>query len=399
VALGAVASGALQAAAKRVILSKEAYTMAAAVDSILGPGALDALEGADGLCHGLPRGAYTSEAFLALEAERVFARNWAFVEFAHALPGPGDMVPLTLAGLPILLVRDKTGGVQAFHNVCRHRGHSLVDKPCRGKKFIICPYHAWRYGLDGGLKATPHFAGYHDSTPTGFQAADHGLKPIRVGVWHDWIFVNLDGQAPPLADSMAPLAAQLEGLDFAKVTPLVTLDFGVVQANWKFLVENFVEPYHVPFVHSRSASGQPLGDHRMIIDGACFGCAVDVAEAPAKKRTDALAMSSRYLALFPNFIFGRYFPDELGVYVTLPEGPGRTRQRRAIYHVGDDPPDAATLEGLKRLWSKVHGEDHAMVEGLQRGRASPVLDDGGLLSPHWETAIRHFHKLIADAVR
>ena len=81
-----------------------------AIDSAM----LDALEGADGLFHGLPRGAYTSEAFLALEAERVFAPNWAFVEFAHSLPGPGDMVPLTLAGLPILLVRDKAGGVQAF---------------------------------------------------------------------------------------------------------------------------------------------------------------------------------------------------------------------------------------------------------------------------------------------
>ncbi len=389
---------ALQAVAGGAMLAGEVSAMPVSLDNILGSGALERLEDGAGLIHGLPRGAYTSEAFLALERERVFAPNWTFVEFAHALAEPGDVRPLSVAGLPILLLRDHEGVVRAFHNVCRHRGHLVVEAPGRGKRFLTCPYHAWRYGLDGALQATPHFAGYRQADPAGFSRERFGLVPLRAAVWQDWIFVNLDGAAPPLEDYVAPLAAELDGVDLARMTPLAVLDFGAVEANWKFLVENFVEPYHVPFVHPKSAGGQPLGDHYTFENGNCFGCAVDVAEQAAGKRSDALDVSARYLALFPNFILGHYAPDELGVHINLPEGAARTRQRRVIYHLGAAMPDDATIEAKKNLWGRVHREDHAIVEGLQRGRASPVLEDGGLLSPHWETSVHHFHKLIAAAL-
>ena len=136
--------------------------------------------------------------------------------------------------------------------------------------------------------------------------------PVRCAVWHDWIFVNLDGTAPPIEDHLAPLAGRLGGIDLGAMTPLVKLDLGTVNANWKFLVENFVEPYHVPVVHAQSAAGQPLREHYMIDGGTCFGCAIDVnaecAETGRPVPQDALDMSSLYLTLFPNFVFGHYAP-------------------------------------------------------------------------------------------
>lgn len=355
----------------------------------------------DGVAHGLPRATYISEDFLKAENQYLFASHWTFVGFAHETPDTGDVLPATAAGQPIVLVRSQTGEVNAFHNVCRHRGHPVVVQPCRGTKSLVCPYHAWTYDLDGRLKRTPHFAGYSKSIES-FAYERYGLRPIRCECWHDWVFVNLDGEAEPLERYLEPVSRRLEAVDFEHVTPIAKLDLGVVQANWKLLIENFIEPYHVPVVHSQSAGGQPLADHYMIVDGYCVGCAIDVSSESVSNGRDKLPqmldMSTRYLMLFPNFVLAWYLPDQLGVHLNVPEAPDRTRQWRMIYHIGKDMPSGEYVQTLSNLWTQVHREDHSVVESLQRGRASPILEDGGLLSPHWETSVRQFHKLVVDAL-
>ena len=362
--------------------------------------------GADEIGHGLPASAYTSEDFLRLEYERVFRPNWTFVGFAHEIPEPGDMIPAMVGDCPIILIRDQDGAVRAFHNVCRHRGTKLLSAPCR-QQALTCPYHGWAYGLDGTLKSTPHFGGYRKRDAPGFDRGNYGLMPARSVCWHDWVFVNLDGAALDFEIYAQSIMKQVEGFDLEALRPLAKIDLGTVRANWKFLVENFIEPYHVPIVHHSSASGQPLRGHRMLVDGNCFGCAVDVGTASSGvedsgssevRQTETLDMSSRYLALFPNFLLGIYFPDQVGVHLNVPEGPDRTHQWRVIYHIGDGLPDPATVDGLRELWYRVHKEDHAIIERLQAGRASPVMADGGLLSPYWETSIRQFHEMLATAI-
>ena len=128
---------------------------------------------------------------------------------------------------------------------------------------------------------------------------------MRSHVWLDWIFVNLSGDAPEFEDYAAPLINRLDGIDFTKLAPIGMLDFGVIDTNWKLVMENFIEPYHVQFVHS-STTDQPLEDHYTIIDGNCVGSAINVKEE--QKGSGSLGVSSRYLTLFPNFILGRYFP-------------------------------------------------------------------------------------------
>ena len=216
---------------------------------------------------GLPAAAYTTEAFWQLECESVFTQNWVCAGFAHELGKPGDAVPVTVAGKPVLLLRNQEDEIAAFHNVCRHRCLKLIDQPTNVGKRIRCPYHAWAYDLDGSLLATPNFGGIKQHRLDGFDPADHGLHPVRVAIWHDWIFVNLSGDAPPFEDYAAPLINRLDGIDFGKVQPVATLDFGEVETNWKFLMENFIEPYHVPIVHHGSTAQRSLHDRRWGLPG------------------------------------------------------------------------------------------------------------------------------------
>ena len=237
----------------------------------------------NGIIHGLPGSAYTSEEMLRLEFERIFARCWTFAGFAHEIPNTGDALPVRVAGQPVLLLRAASGTVDAFHNVCRHRGHPLVREPCQGLERLVCPYHAWTYGLDGKLQRTPHFSGYGERADP-FVTERFGLRRVRCETWHDWIFVDLGGEAPRLESHLAPIVERITEMDLGRLQVLVKLDLGTVRANWKLLIENFIEPYHVPVVHAVSAGGQPLRDHYMIVDRHCVGCGIDVSVDPTKPK-------------------------------------------------------------------------------------------------------------------
>ena len=341
---------------------------------------------------GLPARVYRDEFFWAKECRTVLAGNWVCAGFAHELGSPGDAAPVTVAGQPLLLVRNASGEIKGFHNVCRHRCLTLVDAPKNVGKLIRCPYHSWAYDLEGNLRATPHFGGTNKHGAPGFDREAHGLVPVRTHVWHDWIFVNLSGDAPSFEEYASPLMNRLEGVDFAKVALVGVLDFGEIHTNWKLIMENFIEPYHVQFVHS-STTDQPLEDHYTIIDGNCLGSAVDLDEEVGT--SGSLGVSSRYLALYPNFILGRYFPDQIGVYLNVPLGQGRMLQKRAIYTTDGRALADKDVQGLKDLWWNVHKEDHEMVERMYQARASEVASGGGVLSPVWEDSVRAFQEKIA----
>ncbi len=370
------------------------------LQDVLGTEALAAFDNSGPIATGLPSTAYTSEEFFALEKAKLFHDSWVFVGFAHELDKPGDAIPVSVAGRPLLLVRNDACEIKAFHNVCRHRCLKLVDEPCNVGRVLRCPYHSWTYSLDGELKLTPYFGGREPrQVPEGFDRKSRGLVPVRIAVWHDWMFVNLCGSAPDFDDYVAPLARWLKDIDFDRVKHLVTIDLGEVRANWKLLIENFIEPYHVQFVHS-STTDQPLSDHYTVDEAGCLGSAIDVSRTSDEPtRDDTLSVSSRYLTLFPNFVLGRYFPDQIGVHLNVPAAADRTYQRRAIYATDVDTAAAAEAEKLAKLWRDVHKEDHAMCERLQAGRASDVAMDGGVLSPVWENSVRSFQGLIIDALR
>ena len=346
------------------------------------------------ITHGLPAQSYTDQHFWEIECNTVLADGWLFVGFVHEFLKSGDAIPITVAGKPILLIKNDNKKILAFHNICTHRCLKLVDKKKNVGKVIQCPYHLWTYNLDGKLKVAPHFGGTNQHTPKGFNKLEHGLKPIRIHIWYDWIFVNLNGKAKKFKEYAKPLIRKFKDINLKKIKKEATLDFGKIQSNWKFLIENFIEPYHVQFVH-KTTTKQPLKDHYTIVDGICLGSGVDVQKED--KDSDTLSVSSRYLSLFPNFIIGTYFPNQIGVYLNVPISPGLTTQKRIIYTTEGKAMSEQEVNLQKKIWWSVHKEDHEICERLQEGRSSPASKQGGLLSPHWETSVKAFQKLIISA--
>ena len=344
---------------------------------------------------GLPAKSYTDNEFWEKECNTVLSNGWLFVAFAHEFSITGDVLPIFIAGKPILLVKNQNNKITAFHNVCSHRCLKLVNEKKNVGKLIRCPYHTWSYDLQGKLIAAPHIGGINKHKPKGFKFLEHGLKPIRIHIWHDWIFINLNGKAKKFEEYAKPLIKKFEDVDFNKLKYTATLDFGKINTNWKFLIENFIEPYHVQFVH-KTTTNQPLKDHYTIVDGICYGSGVDVKEED-NKSSSALSVSSRYLSLFPNFIIGTYYPNQIGVYLNVPISPGITSQKRIIYTNDGKEMTKEETDITKKIWWSVHKEDHAICERLQEGRASPASDAGGLLSPYWEKGVQKFQKLIIQA--
>src|SRR5690606_169663 len=166
---------------------------------------------------GLPAVAYTSEAFACEEQERLFATTWMCAGYAHELPSPGDVLPRTVAGVPLFFSHGRDGRIRCFHNVCSHRGSIVVGEAASGQQALRCRYHGWTYGLEGELRVTPHWGGHNTPTSGDIDKSCLGLKPVAMHRWHDWLFVNIDGQAGPFETYAAPFLAHFAayGLDEA----------------------------------------------------------------------------------------------------------------------------------------------------------------------------------------
>ena len=341
---------------------------------------------------GLPSKSYTDNEFWEKECNTVLSNGWLFVGFVHELSKSGDVLPLFIAEKPILLVNNENNKITAFHNVCSHRCLKLVNEKKNVGKLIRCPYHSWSYDLEGNLRSAPHIGGSNQHKLKGFNFKNHGLKPIRIHIWNDWIFINLNGKAKKFEEYAKPLFSKFKNIDFDKLTYVATLDFGKINTNWKFLIENFIEPYHVQFVH-KTTTNQPLKDHYTIVDGICYGSGVNVKQED-NKNANALSVSSKYLSLFPNFIIGSYYPNQIGVYLNVPISPSITSQKRIIYTTDGTVMTKKESNITKKIWWNVHKEDHEICERLQEGRFSPASNEGGLLSPYWEKGVQVFQKLI-----
>ncbi|WP_119459043.1 SRPBCC family protein [Rhodospirillaceae bacterium SYSU D60014] len=358
---------------------------------------------------GLPNDAYVSDAYLRFERDYVLGRTWTCVGLGKDVPNLGDAVPVNLLGLPLLLLRDHEGRIKVFHNVCSHRGMELVSHSCRVETVLRCPYHSWAYDLDGRLRATPHIGGPGRNSCEGFDRARYGLKPVRTAVWLDMVFVTLSDDAPPFEAYAAPLAARWKDFDTGLIRhggPDSSLRFEV-NCNWKLAVENYCEAYHLPWVHPGLNSYSRLEDHYNIEaegqyagQGSLVYTPVLVEGGPPFPRFPDLpekwTTGAEYVALFPNVLLGIH-ADHLFAMRLEPVAADRTVEHLDLYYVGDEPlgEDYAAMRAANAgAWRAVFEEDIGVVEGMQRGRASPAFG-GGTFSPVMDGPTHCFHRWVA----
>ena len=367
--------------------------------------------------HGLPNECYTSKEYTLIERKKIFEDKWVVIGVASSLPNIGDIKPLDLLGLPLLIVRNKKNKIKVFHNVCSHRGVKLVSEIGKNKNVIRCPYHSWSYNFDGNLIATPHIGGMNKHKASSFNNSDNNLREIRTCVWLDLIIVNINNNEISFENYIKPLSNR-----WAKFWPLKdrklikhSKDFGYFQltakCNWKFAIENYCESYHLPWVHPGLNSYSKIDDHYHIqgLPNRFAGQGTEVYNPRLKgnkkfpcfpnwpKKKEKIA---EYIALFPNVMLGIH-KDHFYAYWLEPVNHEHTIEHMELYYVGENAANSKKFQSLRKqnhkLWKDIQKEDVDIIQRMQIGRNSPSYN-GGNFSPVMDNPTHHFHKWVATNI-
>jgi choline monooxygenase len=364
--------------------------------------------------------AYTSPEFFALEQDRVFTSSWVAVGLVGDVDGPGRCVVVEVAGRSIIVTRNRHGALRGFHNVCRHRATRLLDADARevGRRGRIrCPYHSWTYDTDGTCLGTPLFEGsdvpageetIFDTVAQGFDKADHGLLPVSVDSWGFFLFVNLSPDPEPLLTALGDLPQRFADHRLAEWTPQRRRAYDVA-ANYKLVGENFMEYYHLPWVHPELNQVSKFSDHyRWQGPGLYTGmCTTPVSRNGDAGGWDGLrplstlgaedADSGRFVWLFPSTALV-VLPNHAFVLFNRPVAADRTVETAVLLahpESMDDPDAEEGIEQLEKFWDLVNRQDLEIVERVQEGIANPAYR-GGRMCFRFEEPLHRFQNMVID---
>jgi len=355
---------------------------------------------------------YTDPEIHELEIERVFEREWNYFCHASEIANPGDYLTGDVGRDSVYAIRCKDDEVRAFYNVCQHRGHQLVQGKGNTPNVVVCPYHSWSYSPEGELRGAPKMRSVPD-----FCKADVKLSAVRVEIIGGFVFVNLDEDAASLRE-MAPafeptLLSMVAEADQLQLVRAWDYD---IEANWKIVVENFLEAYHVEFsgpAHQALANIIDVDTYKFDVSGRTIEYTANggAAEVLPYDVNDANAFTNsrgapfHQLFLYPNMTFS-VFPGTnlLFVFVMGPNGVGRCAEQITYFALDADVSDASrTAETY--ISQQLNHEDVALVEGVQRGvrsrgyRPGRFMVDEGRVEGWSEHFVHHFNALNLAALQ
>lgn len=345
----------------------------------------------------LPGAFYGHPALHALETERVFARAWHWLGDDARVRVPGAVWPLVLLpgclDEPVVVTRDRDDRLHALSNVCTHRGARVCDGP-GVETALRCRYHGRRFGLDGRFLSMPGFEGAE-----GFPTPADDLPRLALGGWRQFLFASLD-PAFPFEELIAPLEERVGWLpvDEATFLPERSRDY-LVRAHWALYCDNYLEGFHVPFVHGDLAAALDVAAYRTelfprssVQIGVARG-AEEVFDLPAGSPDRGQRIAAYYFWLFPNLMVNVY-PWGLSVNLVQPLGPERTKVSFLTYAWDPAGPAASAVSASL---DRVEREDEEVVESVQVGVRSRLYRRGRY-SPANERGVHHFHRLLAAAL-
>lgn len=342
---------------------------------------------------------YTDPDQLRREVEVLFREFPLAIAHRSDLAEPGDFLTHDDTGVPMLVTRDEHGDIKAYLNVCRHRGARLEAEPCGHARRFTCPYHAWTYGLDGGLRGMPQAFGF-DSV----DRADRGLVELpafeRFGLI--WVVPSPQLDGVDIDAWLAPLEAHLSGLDLGG--HVVFQKWALYKdMSWRFAVEAFQESYHFCSAHRDTACSNYLDNQSLHIDyGAHVRHAVPLPRALELHEQQEDEWDYRPNFMTQNFVFPANFvqamTDHVYVHTIIPTGPGT-----CAFHCMMLIPEAPATEKAERYWQKnydvirtVFDEDFDIGEGIQKGLASGANDN--FVFGSFECGLHFGQKSIDDAL-
>jgi Rieske 2Fe-2S family protein len=335
---------------------------------------------ADGVSRGTalePR-LYIDPAVLGSEQELIFERTWQFVGHVSALPRSGSYITGTAGNQPVLIVRDQDDRLRAYRNICRHRASRLLSGSGQCKAAIRCRYHGWTYRFDGSLIGVPEALTYGDR----LDKSALPLLPARVEDLCGLIFVNLDPDATPLAQLVGDLPTRLERYRIPSLEPSGPPFEDAQPANWKAVVDNYIEGYHIPIAHPGLMR---LLDYKRY-DVECFEHYVWF-DAPMRSKPSSNWMERmytelvqpmpglpeedrrlwRYALIYPNTTIDLY-PDQIGVWQIRPDGVGGTSDTYVVLRPRGSGVRTRLAQWLNRRVNKITlDEDVDLVANVQAG--------------------------------
>jgi phenylpropionate dioxygenase-like ring-hydroxylating dioxygenase large terminal subunit len=349
----------------------------------------------------MPKSVYTSPSFAQLEDRHIFGQEWLCAGRAESLPKPGDYLTMKIAGEPVVVLRDRDGEIRAMSNVCRHRMSVLLEG--RGSaKTITCPYHAWTYNLDGSLRGAPAMTQNESFCKDQVQ-----LPKLRCELWHGWIMVTLNPDAPSPAARLSGLDDLIGKYQMENYQENFRESFRWA-TNWKVLAENFMESYHLPMCHADTIGGHvdlmkmvcPEGtdayNYHFILKNDDLDLALahpsnTILQGDERRTTWLLAIyPSLMITLTPGYFW----------YLSLTaDGPGHVN---VMFGGGlapefvNDPKSAEHFAKLKTLLDEVNDEDKGCTERVFQGLCASMSEPGPL--SHLERPNYEFAQYIAARI-
>ncbi|MEP5728783.1 MAG: SRPBCC family protein [Sulfitobacter sp.] len=339
----------------------------------------------------MPGAFYTSREQFDHEAATVLRRGWHCLGRIDEIPEVGDFFTVQLLNEPLIVVRQADAQIAVLANVCRHRGMPLAQGRGNTKRFV-CSYHAWTYDLDGGLMRAARMKN------AGFDAKSCGLHRHNMQIWQGFIYVNLDATAVPSKSShLDVLLANYESDKFR----IAHVAEEVWNTNWKCLVENFMEGYHLSVVHPETLHGYtPTGLARKLACGdgftsyaANYPKTVPPRGVGAPNLTQDERLRSTLFAVFPTQIASQAASLLVSLSI-FPLNAGQIRVKWTLSTYGDDL-DADTIADRIALWEKVNEEDREKLERMQIALGSDHAVSGPLAEDDLEGTIRDFQLWLA----
>jgi phenylpropionate dioxygenase-like ring-hydroxylating dioxygenase large terminal subunit len=335
----------------------------------------------------IPAAVNHSLEFLEHERKRIFTQEWICLGREDEIAGNGDYLTQEIASVPVLVIRSK-GKVKAFVNACAHRFACLIPEEKGSARKFTCRYHGWTYNCDGQLVAAPHM-----KMKSGFNVADHCLRPLQITVWHGFIYVSLaERPGTDLHSALQPLADNVIGRYDIASYQTVLREKMTWKANWKNLVENFTESYHVPIAHGQTFARHQKALNDYIVgedsDHYCYHrAAQELDQGLGAAHPDNQRLQGEWRRMMVDFcVFPCHLVTLLPDYVWyISVQPCGVDQMQAMWGVAV-PPEVLEdvsrdrydqwLEEFKAFIDVANGEDKTLVEALHLGSKSPLLPQG-----------------------
>lgn len=342
--------------------------------------------------HSMPSHFYTSEDFLDLEKEHIFRKEWVCVGHVGEIAEPGDFYTTELVGEQLLVARDDEGEINVLSNVCRHRGNKVENSESGNRRSFVCPYHAWTYKRDGALKTAPLM-----KKAKAFDASKCSLPRFNTEIWNNFIFVNLDGEAKPLAPQLASLDGILHNYHH-ELRNLLFKEDTVWGTNWKNLTENFMEGYHLFATHPKTL--QPMtptqlcrkvpGEDRWTAYRSYYDPEYPPRGPFHDDMTEDEQRNSVLFNIFPSFVVA--VAANYTLFLCLrPNGTDKVSIRWGVCGLKSDPFDKEVIAYVD-LCKAFNAEDKEKLETLQEAQQTRFFAGGPLAPDDLEGTIWDFLK-------